>query len=61
MGRGEWNGLRYTIALVLARAATAWFWHVQIENLGDGEQRVDLTYAQDLGLAHYGAVRLNEF
>jgi cellobiose phosphorylase len=61
VGRGQWGDLRYTLTLALAKSATAWFWHVRVENLGETGQRVDLTYAQDLGLAHYGAVRLNEF
>ncbi|MCC2658381.1 MAG: hypothetical protein K0Q76_3489 [Panacagrimonas sp.] len=61
VGHGRWGGLRYTITVVLAEHAAAWFWHVQIENTGEVEARIDLTYAQDLGLAHYGAVRLNEF
>lgn len=61
VGHGRWNDVRYAVTLVLARNAPAWFWHVEIENLAGRAQRFDLTYAQDLGLAHYGAVRLNEF
>src|SRR5882757_181381 len=30
VGMGLWQGIRYSIALVLAQAATAWFWHVQL-------------------------------
>ena len=60
-GTGEWRGLAYSIALVLAARARAWFWHVRIENRGARAQQIDLTYAQDLALAPYGAVRLNEF
>ena len=60
-GEGEWGELGYSIALVLAASARAWFWHVRIENRGSRTQQVDLTYAQDLALAPYGAVRLNEF
>jgi len=41
--------------------ATAWFWHVKLENTSSVAQELDLTYAQDLALASYGAVRLNEF
>ena len=61
LGFGEWLGIQYSIALVLARSAPAWFWHVRLENTNATAQRLDLTYAQDLALAPYGAVRLNEF
>jgi cellobiose phosphorylase len=60
-GVGSWLGIDYSIALVLAQRARAWFWHVQLLNTTASEQRLDLTYAQDLALAPYGAVRLNEF
>src|SRR5690349_22972413 len=30
--RGEWQGIRFTAALVLAASAVAWFWHVALEN-----------------------------
>jgi cellobiose phosphorylase len=58
---GEWRGLRFTVALVLAESAPAWFWQVALENAGDAAETVDLIHVQDLGLAHYGAVRLNEY
>src|ERR1041384_134161 len=32
VGTGLWQGIRYTITLVLAQSATAWFWHVRLEN-----------------------------
>jgi hypothetical protein len=60
-GRGEWLGIAYSLALVLARDAPVWFWHVQLENGKDVARTVDLTYAQDIALASYGAIRLNEF
>jgi 1,2-beta-oligoglucan phosphorylase len=60
-GSGQWRDIRYTIALVLAQRAPAWFWHVRLENTSAVTQQVDLTYAQDLALAPYGAIRLNEF
>jgi cellobiose phosphorylase len=60
-GTGEWAELAYSIALMLAAGSRAWFWHVQIENRGSRTRQIDLTYAQDLALAPYGAVRLNEF
>ncbi len=61
VGVGAWLGINYSIALVLARNSPAWFWHVRLENTNATSQLVDLTYAQDLALAPYGAVRLNEY
>jgi cellobiose phosphorylase len=58
---GEWRGIRFLISLVLAESAPAWFWHVVLENTVAGAETVDLIYAQDLALAHYGAVRINEY
>jgi cellobiose phosphorylase len=60
-GAGEWNGLRYRIAFRLAATAPAWFWHVQVENAGARPVRVDLIHLQDLALAPYAAVRMNEY
>ena len=59
--RGQWQGIRFGVSLVLAESASAWFWHVELENAGDGSETLNLIYAQDLALAHYGAVRLNEY
>jgi len=58
---GEWNGLRITAALTLASSAAAWFWHVTLENTGQVAATVDLIYAQDVALASYDLVRLNEY
>ena len=60
-GSGSWNGINYTIAFVLARGAPAWFWHLHLENITASAQQLDLTYAQDVALAPYGAIRMNEF
>jgi cellobiose phosphorylase len=60
-GVGSWHGIDYSIALVLAGGAPAWFWHVRLENTTSRSLLVDLSYAQDLALAPYGAVRLNEY
>jgi 1,2-beta-oligoglucan phosphorylase len=60
-GTGSWLGIDYSIALVLAQSSPAWFWHVRLENTISSPQTVDLTYAQDVALAPYGAIRLNEF
>lgn len=58
---GEWKQVRFHVALVLAQSAPAWLWHVTLENAGTAAASVDLIYAQDLALAHYGAVRMNEY
>jgi 1,2-beta-oligoglucan phosphorylase len=60
-GEGSWGAIHYRLALVLAADAAAWFWHLQLENHGAQTQTLDLTYAQDLALAPYGAVRMNEY
>jgi cellobiose phosphorylase len=57
---GEWRGIRYRLALALADAAPAWFWHVALENATDAPLTVDLVYVQDLALSSYAAIRLNE-
>ena len=61
VGTGTWLGINYALTLVLAQSKPAWFWHVRLENTGSTPQQVDLTYAQDVALASYGAIRLNEF
>jgi cellobiose phosphorylase len=58
---GEWAGMRYGLELRLADSAPGWFWHVEIENTGDKSVYFDLVHAQDTALAHYGAVRMNEY
>src|SRR4030095_4097223 len=57
---GEWQGIRFQLSLVLASSTPAWLWHVAIENISPARQTVDLIHAQDLALAHYGAVALND-
>jgi cellobiose phosphorylase len=61
VGQGSWLGIDYSIALLLADDAPAWFWHLRLENRNSTVQQLDLTYAQDLALAPYGAVRMNEY
>lgn len=57
---GHWKGIRFSLALKLAASAPAWFWQVRVENECAAAQTVDLVYAQDMALAAYGKVRLNE-
>jgi len=58
---GEWQGIRFRVSLSLAESAAAWFFHMVLENTLAKEETVDLIYTQDLGLAQYWAVRINEF
>jgi cellobiose phosphorylase len=60
-GAGRWGDIAFRLRLVLAESATAWFWHVELENTGNAAVTCDLIHTQDVGLAHYGAIRLNEF
>lgn len=60
-GLGTWQGLELRLALRLAAARPAWFWHVEVRNAGASPCRVSLLHAQDLGLAPYGAIRTNEY
>lgn len=60
-GAGDWQGLRYRVALRLAAGAPAWFWHVRVENVSADPVRFDLMLLHDLALAPYAAVRLNEY
>jgi cellobiose phosphorylase len=61
VGVGSWQGINYSIVLALAASAPAWFWHVRLENSTATARELDLTYAQDVALASYGAIRLNEY
>jgi cellobiose phosphorylase len=58
---GVWRDIRVSVSLILAQSAPAWFWHVALENAGERAEVLDLIYTQDLALAHYGLVRLNEY
>ena len=61
IGVGSWHGINYSLTLLLAQNKPAWFWHVELENTNVKPQQVDLTYVQDIALASYGGIRLNEF
>ena len=58
---GRWGGLLFRVTLVLAESAPAWFWHVTVKNTSAVPVSCDLIHTQDVALAHYGAVRLNEY
>jgi 1,2-beta-oligoglucan phosphorylase len=59
--QGDWQGIRYSVSLCLAKGAPAWFFHVVLESTLAEDETVDLIYTQDLGLAQYWAVRINEY
>ena len=61
LASGSWGPLAFRLRLVLAESAAAWFWHVDVENTGSEAVQCDLIHTQDIALAHYGAVRLNEY
>jgi cellobiose phosphorylase len=58
---GTWKGLFYQVRLALSASSPAWFWHVRVENRSGVARRCDLIHTQDIGIAHYGAIRLNEY
>jgi cellobiose phosphorylase len=60
-GAGSWLGIDYTLSLQFAERLPVWFWHLRLTNTTSSAQQFDVTYAQDLALAPYGAVRMNEF
>ncbi|MCB0323303.1 MAG: hypothetical protein KDD69_06995 [Bdellovibrionales bacterium] len=53
-------GIEYQLILELAAAARCWFWHFEARNVTGEARPFDLTYTQDVGLADYGLIRLNE-
>ena len=59
--QGDWSGLGFRCELRLSATAPAWFWLVTLENRGTVPVTLDLIHTQDLALAPYGAIRLNEY
>lgn len=58
---GCWCGIQFDLRLRLSAAHPAWFWHLRVVNTAAEVLQVDVLYAQDIGLAHYGAIRNNEY
>lgn len=58
---GQWDEIAIKVQLTLDDSMPVWFWQVTLENKGRTSQLLDLIYAQDLGLAEYGAIRNNEY
>jgi 1,2-beta-oligoglucan phosphorylase len=59
--QGDWQGLRIRLQLRLAAQRCDWFWHLEVENLGEDACTIDVLLVQDVALAPYGAIRLNEY
>ncbi|MGV8967996.1 MAG: GH36-type glycosyl hydrolase domain-containing protein [Cellulomonas sp.] len=58
---GTWRDLSFRVRFVLAQADTAWFWHVEVVNGAAKPMTVDVVQTQDVALAPYGALRVNEY
>lgn len=58
---GVFGEMGYLLRLTLAEDAASWCWHIRLENFGTEPLEFDLIYLQDLALAPYGAIRLNEY
>ncbi|TMA26247.1 MAG: hypothetical protein E6J78_14700 [Deltaproteobacteria bacterium] len=58
---GEWQGLHIELRLALAEDRPTWCWQVRLGNRSQEELRTDLMFGQDLALASYAVVRLNEY
>lgn len=58
---GSWMQIDYVLRLALAPDRCAWFWQLALTNTGAETRELDLTYVQDIALAPYGAVRMNEY
>jgi cellobiose phosphorylase len=59
--RGRFEGLEYILLLNLAEEKNYWFWNVEVINTSQDSILFDLIYCQDIGIAHYSAIRQNEY
>lgn len=57
---GAAGSVQFQLELVLAAEAQAWFWHLALRNAGTEPVRLDLVYLQDVALAPWSTIRLNE-
>lgn len=60
-GTGTWHDLDITLELRLDPESPRWFWLLSLTNRKADPVRLDVVHVQDIGIAHYGAVRLNEY
>ncbi len=61
LARGVRAGLDIQLRLVLSPDQPTLAWQLQITNVSTQQQSFDLLVLQDIGLSHWGAIRLNEF
>ncbi|MFO1225980.1 GH36-type glycosyl hydrolase domain-containing protein [Roseateles sp.] len=61
LGLGHWGRLQLRLSLTLHPESLAWAWRLEQRNLGTEPIETTLVMTQDVGLADYGAIRLNEF
>ena len=59
--RGTWRDLTFRVRFVLAETDTAWFWHVEVINGSAQPATVDIVQTQDVALAPYSELRVNEY
>jgi cellobiose phosphorylase len=57
---GETRGIRHRVTLALDPHGPAWLWHVEVENTGTDESRIDAILVQDIGLGERGFLMNNE-
>jgi cellobiose phosphorylase len=60
-GQGQWRNIAFRIRFLISKQARAWFWHLELNNTGTESIRYDLIHTQDIGIAHYSAIRINEY
>ena len=58
--QGIWRQVAWALHLVLAADRTAWFWHLALHNRGHQPLALDVVMLQDLALAPWPTLRLNE-
>ena len=59
--RGTWRDLTFRVRFVLAETDAAWFWHVEVFNGSAQPAAVDVVQTQDVALAPYSELRVNEY
>lgn len=57
---GKFSCLKYRCVFHLDKEENIWFWEITAKNVRNENIQVDFVYAQDIGIAHEGAVRNNE-
>ena len=58
---GRWQDLQLQLRCQLAADSTTWFWQLHVHNGSVLARQLSAVLVQDVGLAPYGVVRLNEY